>query len=162
MASIGDRGQRQSLLRTQLGRESDTAETIIGGGPAGRRSRQIQPSAARQLRIRIRGCGCGRQRSGFASTEDAQLSSTPLLQRTARSQSWSEGVECPARLMASRSFRHRNRHSLAGAAFSDPNRVAIGLDCGWCLDSFLNYRDTGLIAVDCNNGNLAATVLGKE
>jgi uncharacterized protein YdhG (YjbR/CyaY superfamily) len=64
--------------------------------------------------------------------------------------------------MGSLSFRHRNRHCLAGAAFGDPDRVARGLDCGWCLESFLDYRDAGLIAIDSNNGNLAAAILGNE
>ena len=49
------------------------------------------------------------------------------------------------------SFRHRNRHCLASAAFRDPDRVARGLDCGWCLKAFLNYRDAGLIAFDSNH-----------
>ena len=60
------------------------------------------------------------------------------------------------------SFRHRNRHCLAGAAFGDPDRVARGLDCGWCLESFLDYRDAGLIAIDSNNRYLAAAVLSNE
>jgi hypothetical protein len=60
------------------------------------------------------------------------------------------------------SFRHRNRHCLAGAAFGDPDRVARGLDCGWCLESFLDYRDAGLITIDSNNRNLAAAVLSNE
>ncbi len=60
------------------------------------------------------------------------------------------------------SFRHRNRHCLAGAAFGDPDRVARGLDCGWCLESFLDYRDAGLIAIDSNHGNLAVAILSKE
>jgi hypothetical protein len=49
------------------------------------------------------------------------------------------------------SFRHGNRHCLASAAFRDPDRVARGLDCGWCLEAFLDYRDAGLIAIDSNH-----------
>jgi hypothetical protein len=60
------------------------------------------------------------------------------------------------------SFRHRNRHCLASAPFGDPDRVARGLDCGWCLESFFDYRDAGLIAIDSNHGNLAAAILSNE
>ena len=60
------------------------------------------------------------------------------------------------------SFRHRNRHCLAGAAFGDPDRVARGLNCGWCLESFLDDRDAGLIAIDSKNGNLAAAILSNS
>jgi hypothetical protein len=71
----------------------------------------------------------------------------------------------PSCLLSCRSFsllRHRNRHCFAGAAFGDPDRVARRLDCGWCLKSFLDYRNTGLIAIDRNNRNLAAAVLSNE
>jgi hypothetical protein len=57
------------------------------------------------------------------------------------------------------SFRHRNRHSLACPAFGNPYHVAGGLDCGWCLESFLNYRDAALISIDGNDGDLAAPIL---
>ena len=60
------------------------------------------------------------------------------------------------------SFRHWNRHCLARAAFGDPDRVPRGLDCGWRLESFLDYRDAGLIAIDRNNGNLAAAILRNQ
>jgi hypothetical protein len=66
---------------------------------------------------------------------------------------------CPERLL---SFRHRNRDCLASASFGDPDRVARGLDCGWCLEPFLNYRDAGLIAIDGDHGNLAAAILSNE
>jgi hypothetical protein len=60
------------------------------------------------------------------------------------------------------SFRHRNRHCFAGAAFGDPDRIARGLDCGWCLEPFLDDRDAGLVAIDSNHGNLPAAILSKE
>src|SRR5579863_8960207 len=60
------------------------------------------------------------------------------------------------------SFRHRDRDCLAGAAFGDPDRVARGLNCGRCLESVLDYRDARLIAIDGNNGNLAAAILSEK
>src|SRR5580700_10947314 len=60
------------------------------------------------------------------------------------------------------SFRHWNRHGLAGPAFGDPNRIAIGLDGGRCLESLLDYRDAGFVAVDSNHGKIAAAVLGRK
>jgi hypothetical protein len=36
----------------------------------------------------------------------------------------------------------------AGAAFGDPDRI----DCGWCLEPFLDDRDAGLIAIDSMPG----------
>jgi hypothetical protein len=62
----------------------------------------------------------------------------------------------------SRSFRHGNRHCLAGAAFGDPDRVARGLDCGWCFETFFDYVDAGFIAIDSNHGNFAAAILCNE
>src|SRR5262245_27504306 len=61
-----------------------------------------------------------------------------------------------------RSFWHCNRHGLAGPAFRDPDRVARGLDCRWCLEPFLDYRDAGLITMDRNHRDLAAAILGEK
>jgi hypothetical protein len=41
--------------------------------------------------------------------------------------------------------------------FDKSLRVPL-LGCGWCLESFLDYRDAGFIAGDSNDGDLAATV----
>ena len=60
------------------------------------------------------------------------------------------------------SLRHRNGHRLASTAIGDPDYVARRLDCGWGFESFRDYRDAGLIAIDGNNGNLAAAILSHE
>src|SRR6185312_7032772 len=45
-------------------------------------------------------------------------------------------------------FGHGHRHSFAGAALGDPERIARGLDCGWRVKSFLDHRDACLVSVD--------------